>query len=53
MRKPGEKGPTQNQMRQAKGESFDYSANMSEDATAALKKKSEKSSTSRYIEKSL
>ncbi len=44
MRKPGEKGaPTPDQMRQAKGESFDYSANMSEDATAALKKKSEKS----------
>ena len=44
MRSPGEKGaPTPDQMRQAKGESFDYSANMSEDATAALKKKSEKS----------
>ena len=35
--------PTDDEIKRARGESYDYSADMTEDATAALKKKAEKS----------
>ena len=44
MRKPGSKGaPKSGDFERARGEAIDHSANMTEDATGALKKKAEKS----------